>query len=172
MIVDKALISGGSPVQQPHSTPAPTFVVYGHDVASRDQLELLLRRMELTPIILGNLAAAGDTIIEKLERYLGEHGDIGFACVLLTPDDEGYKAGKPEERKYRARQNVVLELGMVLARIGRKRVAILHKESVELPSDIHGLLYIPFKEQVEEAKNRLYTELREAGYHPAPNALN
>jgi len=151
---------------------APVFIVYGHDVDSRNQLELILHRMRLEPIILGNLAAAGDTIIEKLERYLGEHGGVGFACVLLTPDDEGYKAGKTEEKKYRARQNVVLELGMVLARLGRRRVAILHKQSIELPSDIAGLLYIPFTERVEEVKNRLFNELREAGYNPDTSALN
>lgn len=151
---------------------APVFVVYGHDVDSRNQLELILHRMRLEPIILGNLAAAGDTIIEKLERYLGEHGNVGFACVLLTPDDEGFKAGKGEDKKYRARQNVVLELGMVLARLGRRRVAILHKQSIELPSDIAGLLYIPFTERVEEVKNRLFNELREAGYQPDAGALN
>ena len=38
----------------------------------------------------------------------------------------------------RARQNVILELGMLLVRLGRKRVAILHKGSLELPSDITG----------------------------------
>lgn len=151
---------------------SPVFVVYGHDVDSRNQLELILHRMRLEPIILANLAAAGDTIIEKLERYLGEHGNVGFACVLLTPDDEGFKAGKNEDKKYRARQNVVLELGMVLARLGRRRVAILHKQSIELPSDIAGLLYIPFTERVEEVKNRLFNELREAGYHPDAGALN
>lgn len=150
----------------------PVFVVYGHDIDSRNQLELILHRMRLEPIILGNLAAAGDTIIEKLERYLGDHGNVGFACVLLTPDDEGFKAGKTEEKKYRARQNVVLELGMVLARLGRRRVAILHKQSIELPSDIAGLLYVGFTERVDEVKNRLFNELREAGYHPDAAALN
>lgn len=59
----------------------PIFIVYGHDTHARNDLELLLRRMGLDPIILGRLPAAADTIIEKLERYLGEHGDIGFACV-------------------------------------------------------------------------------------------
>lgn len=156
----------------PLTNTPPVFVVYGHDIASRDQLELILRRMGLEPIILANLPAAGDTIIEKLERYLGEHGNVGFACVLLTPDDEGHKAGKVEDRKYRARQNVVLELGMVLARIGRRRVAILHKESVELPSDISGLIYISFKERVDEIKAKLFNELREAGYDPNANALH
>ena len=128
-------------------------------------------RMGLEPIILQNLPAAGDTIIEKLEHYLGEHGNVGFACVLLTPDDEGHKAGFPEEKKYRARQNVVLELGMVLARLGRPRVAILHKESVELPSDIAGLIYIPFRERPDEVRTKLFQELRNAGYNPKTDAL-
>lgn len=150
---------------------APIFIVYGHDTSARDGLELLLRRMGLEPIILANLPAAGDTIIEKLERYLGEHGEVGYACVLLTPDDEGHKAGKTEDRKYRARQNVVLELGMVLARLGRPRVAILHKQSVELPSDIDGLIYISFQERLDEVKTQLFKELEAAGYKPKAAGL-
>src|SRR6266699_6041979 len=127
--------------EQPVTSPVDrrVFIVYGHDTAVRDQLELILRRMGMDPIILENLPAAGDTIIEKLEQYLGQHGNVGFACVLLTPDDEGYPAGQPELKKYRARQNVILELGMVLSRLGRGRVAILYKASVEEPSDIAGL---------------------------------
>ena len=70
------------------------FVVYGHDTAARDALELLLHKMGLEPIILQNLPAAGDTIIEKLESYLGEHANVGFACELLTPDDEGARCGE------------------------------------------------------------------------------
>lgn len=157
------------------STPATPktniFVVYGHDTASRDGLELLLRRMGLNPIVLANLPASGDTIIEKLEHYLDETGDVGFACVLLTPDDEGHSVAAPEEKKYRARQNVILELGMVLAKLNRKRVAILYKESVERPSDIDGLIYLAFKEHVSEAKALLFRELQSAGYSPDPSAL-
>jgi predicted nucleotide-binding protein len=156
---------------EPAGDQRPVFVVYGHDVAARDGLELLLRRMGLEPIVLQNLPAAGDTILEKLERYLGEHDQVGFACVLLTPDDEGHAVGRDGERKYRARQNVVLELGMVLARLGRRRVAILHKASVELPSDIAGLIYIAFKERVDEVRGQLFRELREAGYRPREDGL-
>lgn len=161
----------GDPGVMADASDAPVFIVYGHDTVARDNLELLLRRMGLEPIVLVNLPAAGDTIIEKLERYLGEHGNVGYACVLLTPDDQGYKMGKPEEIKYRARQNVVLELGMVLSRLGRPRVAILHKQSVELPSDIAGLIYIPFQERVDEVKTSLFKELQNAGYKPKADAL-
>jgi predicted nucleotide-binding protein len=147
------------------------FVVYGHDLQARNALELLLRRMGLNPIVLANLPAAGDTIIEKLEQYLGDHANVGFACVLLTADDEGFRKGKQQEQKYRARQNVILELGMVLSRLGRSRVAILYQESVERPSDIDGLIYIPFREYIEEAKTQLFRELRNAGYNPNTEAL-
>jgi predicted nucleotide-binding protein len=147
------------------------FIVYGHDTAARDGLELVIRRMGLEPIVLANLPAGGDTIIEKLEKFLGGSGSIGFACVLLTPDDEGYAVGKPEDKRYRARQNVVLELGMVLARLGRQRVATIYKGSVELPSDIAGLIYIPFQERIEEVTAQLFKELESAGYNPDPSAL-
>ena len=106
------------------------FIVYGHDTIARDALELVLRRMGLEPIVLANLPASGDTIIEKLEHYIKEHGNVGFACVLLTPDDQGHKSGKAEEIKYRARQNVILELGMVLARLGRQATSCHFDERV------------------------------------------
>lgn len=142
--------------------PEKVFIVYGHDTDAREQLELLLRRLKLEPVILANLVAEGQTIIEMLEK----HGaSAKYACVLLTPDDEGHRRDKPDEKRYRARQNVVLELGMFLLTLGRKRVAILHKGEVELPSDIHGLVYIPFQKHVSEVKERLAAELQGAGFH-------
>jgi predicted nucleotide-binding protein len=151
-LVDAFVRKGAKP-QTAQAMPAggeEIFIVYGHDTAARNELELILRRIGFSPIVLGNLAAAGETIIEKLETYIGQGGRAKYACVLLTPDDEGYKAGTANERKYRARQNVVLELGMVLAKLGRKRVAILRKKTVEQPSDIDGLIYIPFDEHIDE----------------------
>lgn len=100
-------------------------------------------------------------------RKLEEHtGGVNFGIVLATPDDIGYVKGREEEKKFRARQNVVLELGMLLARIGRSKVAILlsQAEEMERPSDIEGLIYIPFKENVEEAKVSLAKEMRNNGY--------
>jgi predicted nucleotide-binding protein len=83
-----------------------------------------------------------------------------------TNDDEGHLAGKVEEKRYRARQNVILDLGMVLAKLGRRRVAVITKESAERPSDIAGLVYIPYRERVDEVKASLFRELNAAGYSP------
>ena len=149
------------------------LILYGHDTQARDGLELLMHRMELKPLVLQGVPATDDTVtvIEKLEHYLGEHGNVGFACVLLTPDDEGDEAGRSDEMEYLVRQNFVLELVMVLKRLGRHRVAILHKGSVELSSDMSGLLYVPITERVEEVKSKLFQELKQAGYSPKPEAL-
>ena len=138
------------------------FVVYGHDDIARTQLEAMLRRWDLEPIILDQQASGGQTIIEKLEEY---GSDVGYAIVLATPDDEG-KAKTESEYRSRVRQNVVLELGMFLSKLGRERVAILLKESPEFekPSDIQGLVYIPFQNKVDEVSISLIRELSRQGY--------
>jgi len=55
------------------------FVVYGHDNPVRSELEAMLRRWGLDPIILDQLPSEGATLIEKLERY---YTNVGFAVVL------------------------------------------------------------------------------------------
>lgn len=146
------------------------FVVYGHDIVARTQLEAMLRRWNIEPLILDQLPSDGQTIIEKLENYTQQ---AHYAVILATPDDEGNPIGKEDERQYRARQNVVLEMGMLLSRLGRKKVAILIKNqgNMEKPSDINGLMYIPFKDNVEDAKALLYKELCAAGFSIPPEKL-
>jgi len=140
------------------------FVVYGHETSARTQLEAMLRRWGLEPLILDQLPSEGQTIIEKLESYTS---NVNFAVVLATPDDQGHRSAHADEIAYRARQNVVLELGMLLSKLGRKRVAILLKqqENMERPSDIQGLIYIPFKQDLEkEAGLLLAKEMHAQGY--------
>lgn len=139
------------------------FVVYGHDEEAKTQLEAMLRRWKLEPIILDQLPSEGQTIIEKLEKY--RDADVAFAVVLATPDDEGYPTGKADEKRFRARQNVVLELGVMLTKLGRNRVAILLKnqKDMERPSDIQGLIYIPFIDKVDETKVQLAKEMEKQG---------
>lgn len=150
--------------------PRKVFVVYGHDTTARTQLEAMLRRWDIEPLILDQLPSEGQTIIEKLENYTQQ---AHYAIVLTTPDDEGHAANKPDEKQYRARQNVVLELGMLLAKLGRSKVAILIKsqKDMEKPSDISGLMYIPFIDNVEDGKTQLYKELCSAGFFIDPKKL-
>jgi predicted nucleotide-binding protein len=158
-------ITGGPAVKKPTPVSRKVFVVYGHDQPARTQLEAMLLRWGLDPIILDQLPSEGATLIEKLERYLVEDGEVRYAVVLATPDDEGHPRGKPDEKRFRARQNVVLELGVLLDRLGRRRVAILLKDqaNMERPSDIQGLVYIPFTEHVEDGKITLAKEMKAQG---------
>lgn len=161
----KALLDaeGSGPAEPgtPHAA-REVFIVYGHDQTARTQLEAMLRRWNLNPLILDQLASEGMTIIEKLEHYRER---VGFAVVLATPDDEGFRVGHADEKALRARQNVVLELGMMLAILGRSKVAILLKDQakMERPSDIQGLIYIPFKDDVQDAKLPLAKEMHARG---------
>jgi len=114
------------------------FVVHGHDDAVIHQTARFLEKLELAPLVLREQPNEGRTVIEKFEDY----SDVGFAVVLLTPDDVG---GKPDsELLPRARQNVIFELGYFIAKLGRERVCALYLPGVEVPSD-YPVLYVPFE---------------------------
>ena len=117
------------------------FVVHGHDDATKTKTARFLEKLKLKPIILHEQPSSGRTIIEKFETY---SDDIAFAVILLTPDDLGSSAQTPKDMSSRARQNVVMELGYFLGRLGRSRVCALHKGQIELPSDYQGVQYIEF----------------------------
>ena len=108
-------------------------------------------------VILHEQASQGMTIIEKIEA----HGDVGFAVVLLTPDDSGAKKGS--EAVSRARQNVILELGYFIGRLGRARVTALRRGDVEVPSDFGGVVYENF-DSGGGWKQALAKELAAAGF--------
>jgi predicted nucleotide-binding protein len=114
------------------------FVVHGKDNDAKETTARFLEKLGLQPIILHEQPNGGRTIIEKFEVY---SGDVAFAVVLLTPDDVAYIAENPSELKSRARQNVILELGYFMGKLGRNRVCALYKGAIDLPSDYQGVIY-------------------------------
>ena len=135
------------------------FIVHGRDDAAKLLLADFLRKLGLEPIILHEQPNVGQTIIEKFE----DHSEVGYAVVLLTPDDRGGLSEEGDSLSPRARQNVVLELGFFMGKLGRKRVCALVKGDVELPSDYDGILYIEL-DGSEGWKWNLLKELRGAGF--------
>jgi predicted nucleotide-binding protein len=110
------------------------FVVHGHDEGVREAVARFLEKIGFEAVILHEKANQGRTVIEKVEA----HGDVGFAVVLLTPDDEGcVKGGTPTPR---VRQNVLLELGYFLGKLTRARVCTLKVGDPEIPSDWRGVI--------------------------------
>lgn len=150
----------------PSSVNKKVFVVHGHDTTSREQLELILHKLGLDPFVLANTSGRGLTIIEALEAEIGtNNSQARFGIVLMTPDDMGYsKNSDVGSAQPRARQNVVLEMGMLISAVGRGNVAILKKGHIEVPSDTQGILYIPFNDHVKEAVPKLADRLRAAGF--------
>lgn len=153
-----------TPLSATPKYPRRVFIVHGHDAGPREAVARLMERLRFEVIILHEQANRGRTIIEKFE----EHADVGFAIVLLTPDDVGSaKSGTPHSR---ARQNVVLELGYFLGKLGRERVVAFRKGDVEMPSDVLGVVYIPFDDH-GGWQQALAKELMAADYEIDPGAL-
>lgn len=122
-------------------TPSKVFIVHGHDDGLLNEVKAFLSSQAIDPIILREQYDGSLTIIEKLERYTKDPS-IGFGIVLYTPDDQG-KAINEEGYKFRARQNVVFEHGLLIGLYGRERVVSLVKteENIEMPSDVNGIVY-------------------------------
>jgi predicted nucleotide-binding protein len=145
------------------------FIVHGRDLEPVKQLKTILAGLGLNPIVLHEKPSGSRMIVEKLEKY----SDVGYVFVILTPDDVGgpFKGKVPvlgetllESSPLRARQNVILEFGYFMGKLGRNRVCCLYRGDVELPSDMHGIVYVPFRESVGEARDMIIKELEAAGY--------
>ena len=98
-------------------------------------------------------------MIEKIEKYT-EEAFIIFA--LMTPDDQVVDAAGGCIAR-RARQNVIFELGFFMGRFGRigGRVLILNKGTVEMPSDIAGIVAIDISEGVStRARDEILREVK------------
>ena len=135
------------------------FVIHGHDKSAREMVARFLEKLQLEPVILHEQPNKGCTIVEKFIDY----ADVGFAIVLLTPDDVGALATNREELKPRARQNVILELGFFIGKLGRQRVAPFVKGEVETPSDYDGVVYTKL-DDTDSWKIKLIQELKVAGF--------
>ena len=119
-----------------------------------------------------NSSGGGKTIIETLEGQIGRDFASDFGIVLMTPDDFGY-AKKDGDKKLepRARQNVILEAGMLLASLTRVHMAIVVKGHLEMPSDLQGIIHLAYNDHVKEIIPKLCQRLKEAGFDIDPNQI-
>jgi predicted nucleotide-binding protein len=165
------------------------FIVHGNDHEPMKELKTMLYELGLNPIILFDQASGGSsTVAEKLEKY-GK--DVGYAFVILTPDDVGGQTANMRKKlgadtswlqrpivmvtpyiidqilkrfEPRARQNVIFEMGYFWGLLERKRVCCLLKGEVQKPSDTEGIIPIHFENSVEEIRLKIMKELKEVGY--------
>jgi predicted nucleotide-binding protein len=148
------------------------FVAHGHDDRMKKNVVDTLKTLDLNPIVLRHQASQGRTIIEKLTEII-EEKKISFAVVLFSPDDKAHaKNESPDSARFRARQNVILELGYCMGKLERRNVAIIQKkkDNFEIPSDCDGIVRILYY-RGDAWKHDLVTELKKHGYTVDANKL-
>lgn len=156
-------------VNYKNSTTENIFIVHGKNKEMKVSVARTIEKLGLKPIILHEQPNLGKTIIEKFEEY----SEVGYAIILLSPDDKGYpRDANPSDAKLRARQNVIFEFGYFAGKLGRENVVALFLEDIkfEMPTDLSGILYIPYDKN-EVWKYRLVEELQNRGYHVSKDDL-
>jgi predicted nucleotide-binding protein len=151
-------VAASTPEHKSKSLSKDIFIVHGHDEAAKHEVARFIEQLGLRAIILHEKPDEDKTIIEKAEH----HSNVGFAVVLLTPDDVGHPKNRPSEASPRALQNVVFELGYFIGKLGRSRVYALRKSGFEIPTDYSGVLYKPM-DDAGAWKYDLAKEIKHAG---------
>jgi len=119
------------------------FITHGHnEIAKLKIKDFINTRLGHESVILGEQPGRqGLTIIEALEKF---SEGCEFAVILLTGDDTTRNGG------IRARQNVIHEIGFFQGRLGRSKVVLIVEKGVEIPSNLSGLFYLEFENDVKE----------------------
>jgi predicted nucleotide-binding protein len=109
---------------------------------------------------LDRLTRELDQFSKALAELDGEITEVQFD----PSDPASIEHSKKEiEAQPRARQNVVLELGYFVGKLGRDRVCALKKGILEIPSDYLGVVYTDLDES-GGWRLKLAQELQAAGY--------
>lgn len=142
------------------------FLVYGNKPADLSTIKYFLKANEIEYTDLAD-DVTGNTILNKFEAHASESR---FAIILLTPEDRVTRkdvSGK-EEDVYYPRQNVVLEWGYFMGKLGKESVAVLLQEQGRqlnkdfiVPSDVLGTEYISL---ASEWLPKLAQRLQKSGF--------
>lgn len=152
--------------------PNSVFVVHGHDTQALAQLEEYLKSVSVVPVILGRQDESPQSLFQK---FMTIGAQARFAIVLLCADDYGasrrqYDAPGVGDRalQFRARQNVILELGFFYGRLGWESVFVVNHgpdqvfPNFKRPSDLDGVVF----DSITDAdwRTRLGEKLVAAGF--------
>lgn len=111
------------------------FISHGTPPDWREVQEFIERDLSIPTLELAQEPNRGRTVLQKLDE---ESDRCNYAVVVMTGDDT-IEDGTP-----RARENVMHEIGYFQGKFGLENVCLLHEEGVNIPSNIHGLVYVPF----------------------------
>ena len=120
----------------PESLEPKVFIACGNDEETKQTVARWVEKLGLEAIIISEKPSGARTQIEQLETYTD---GVDFAVVLLTPDSVGKPKDKFSEPNFRASQDVILQLGVLIGKYGRGQICLLCKGELELPSYINGI---------------------------------
>jgi hypothetical protein len=155
------------------SPPDSVFIVHGHDTQLLDDVVVYIKELGIRPVVLTRVRGPSQSLFQK---FLAFGGEARFAIALLSADDIGasrrqFDADGVGERalQFRARQNVILELGFFYGRLGWEKVFVLCKDpnrvhpNFERPSDLDGVV-LDVVDGSGEWRLMLRGRLAEAGF--------
>lgn len=147
-------IRSNSELVTPTATTPKRRVFISHGQANdwREVQQYIEKDIGLDTRELAQEANQGRTILEKLNATADE---CDGAVIVMTGDD------LDADGQTRARENVIHEIGFFQGKYGLSRICLMHEEGVNIPSNIHGLVYTPFpKGTVTAAFGLLHRELK------------
>lgn len=128
------------------------FISHGRSLEWGKIQNYLEKDLAIPTLELAQEPNLGRTVLQKL---YDEAQKCSVAVIVMTGDD------MTDEGELRARENVMHEIGFFQGLYGLQQVVLLHEQAVNIPSNIHGLVYIGFpKDTAEAALGALTREMK------------
>jgi len=167
-------VRGTRPAEESESAPPDSvFVVHGHDKEALQLVNEYLEKLGVQTIVLTRVRGPSQSLFQ---RFLSFSKKARFAIVILTADDMGaarrqYDLEDVGARalQFRARQNVILELGFFYGFLGWENVFVVvfppNKKfpNFERPSDLDGIIFDTMDE-TDDWRESLAGKLRDAKF--------
>lgn len=107
------------------------------------EVRALIEKYEMVPVSWHEIFKPGDFTLDALLHITEE---VDAAILIASPDDETWYR---TQKRIEPRDNILFELGLFIAELGRFRTCILRiiskdKEPATLPSDLLGVTYINY----------------------------
>ena len=115
------------------------FLLYHPGCRLKTRARGFLEEIGLRPLELPSLDEPPLTIVERFEHYASE----AYAVLLLSRQSAAHGVSGP--RRF-ADRNLLVQAGFLAGKLGRRRVAILVEDELEVPAQCSDLLCIPIDE--------------------------
>ena len=150
-------VSHSPPKGKDKSPSNSVFIVHGHDEEMLNEVVTELEHLNVHAVVMQRVRTSDDHLFAKFKAIAD---DADHAIVLISGDDVGaayrefeHPAGGNARLEFRARQNVILELGYFYGKLGEENVFVFQRSppkselivsKFEEPSDLSGRVFEAF----------------------------